>query len=71
MMRWLIELLLITSLERPWLLRLLLQGLLLLADEVFDSSKNNWKVTEEDEKRFKEQEEIWLRYEIEKMTILL
>ena len=36
-------------------------------DEVFDSSKNNWKVTEEDEKRFKEQEENWLRHEIEQM----
>ena len=36
-------------------------------DDHFDSSKNNWEVTEEDERRFKEQEEKWLRYEIEKM----
>ena len=36
-------------------------------DEPFDSSKNNWNITEEDEKRFREQEESWLRHEIDKM----
>ena len=36
-------------------------------DDHFDNNKNNWEVTEEDEKRFKEQEEKWLQYEMEKM----
>ena len=36
-------------------------------DDHFDNSKNNWEVTEEDEKRFKEQEEKWLQHEMEKM----
>ena len=36
-------------------------------DDHFDNSKNNWEVTEEDEKRFKEQEKKWLQHEMEKM----
>ena len=36
-------------------------------DDHFDYDKNNWEVTEEDEQRFKEQREKWLKYEMEKM----
>lgn len=36
-------------------------------DDQFDWTKNNWEITEEDEKTLKEQEEKWLRQELEAM----
>ena len=36
-------------------------------DDQFDCTKNNWELTEEDEKRLKEQEEKWLRQDMEAM----